>query len=568
MEDFRVGRGGSVTVAVHCSGSIRPSISAARLSSAGVSRWALRATVGKQRRRVDRLGGPAKRVAKLGRRHALGEQLPGPAVALVGRERARHEVAGASQAGERLGPASVHTRERVHLGEHLAGRCAGHVRSGDRGDGGGQRSHVLGRAGELHAGHVAGGGHLEARGGQGVSELAGEAAIDRGEHHRCAVLEHVGRVGRAPHGGDGARRTALRHERRRQRAERRHEALGEDQDAGPAGDVLAVGGHHRGERPGGDGQADQVVGAELELAGRGDVHGVGQFDARQMVVVDAAGRERMRLLARVRAQLDVEPRPRQQHRQACAGGAATDDRRAPDRRHAAEPLPLEHHHRPDPVGDRAGERRRGVLDLREVEGSPGPDAHLARPDPPAPADVLGADDRNRDDRRAGLERQAPDAPPGPAERAGTRARALGEHQHDLASVEDRLGRLDRLLIAGAPVDRERAQRVQQPAQDPAVAEQLLLGHVVHGPPGHRADHERVEEAPVVGGENDRPLRRDVLPADPLHPQVDQKERRQDQPDDEQHHPIDALLPGPAVQRFVIHRTWRTHSSPARYSWPP
>src|SRR5258708_7288380 len=75
----------------------------------------------------------------------------------------------------------------------------------------------------------------------------------------------------------------------------------------------------------------------------------------------------------------------------------------------AEPVPREHPARPDAVGDRRGELRRGLLDARELEWTPGANPDLARTDPPALANVLGADPRNGDDRRTGLEREPADA---------------------------------------------------------------------------------------------------------------------------------------------------------------
>ena len=59
-----------------------------------------------------------------------------------------------------------------------------------------------------------------------------------------------------------------------------------------------------------------------------------------------------------------------------------------------------------------------------------------------------------------------------------------------------------------------------------VAEDLPLGDVVQRPPRDRADHERVEERPVVRGEDDRARRRDVLAPDARHPEVEVEERLQ------------------------------------------
>jgi len=44
--------------------------------------------------------------------------------------------------------------------------------------------------------------------------------------------------------------------------------------------------------------------------------------------------------------------------------------------------------------------------------------------------------------------------------------------------------------------------------------------------------------------------------DPLHPEIHEEERREDQPDREQHETVDAALPCAPVQLLVIHRTLR------------
>ena len=106
----------------------------------------------------------------------------------------------------------------------------------------------------------------------------------------------------------------------------------------------------------------------------------------------------------------------------------------------------------------------------------------------------------------GFEREAPDPAARLAQRLrGAYARALGEHHHAVAAREDRPGGGHRVAVARAAVDGEGAERVQEPGL-PALLEQLALGHVVDGPAHERADHERVEEAAVVGGQQQRPVR--------------------------------------------------------------
>ena len=94
--------------------------------------------------------------------------------------------------------------------------------------------------------------------------------------------------------------------------------------------------------------------------------------------------------------------------------------------------------------------------------------------------------------------------------------------------EDRARGGHRVAVARAAIDRERAERVQHPRL-PALLEQLALGHVVDGAAHERADHERVEEAAVVGGQQQRPAARQVLAADPLQAEVDEEERHEHAP---------------------------------------
>ena len=94
--------------------------------------------------------------------------------------------------------------------------------------------------------------------------------------------------------------------------------------------------------------------------------------------------------------------------------------------------------------------------------------------------------------------------------------------------------LEHVGVALAAADREGAERVEEPGGQ-AVAEQLLLGHVVHRPPGDRGDHERVQERAVVGGEDHGPALGHVLAPDPRQPEVEVEERlehRADEPVDE------------------------------------
>ena len=193
----------------------------------------------------------------------------------------------------------------------------------------------------------------------------------------------------------------------------------------------------------------------------------------------------------------------------------------------------------------------GFSTFGKVSGAADPDPHLVRADAPALADRLGPDHGQRHDRRAGLQRQAADAALGAAERAGPDARALGEDQHAVAAVEDRPRGLQHVAVAGAPVDGEGAERVAGTSATSRCRKSSSLGDVVERPAGDRPDHERVEERAVVGGEDHRPRRRDVLAPDPRHPPVEVRERlehRAGEPVDDR---IDAALAGARVQAAEV-----------------
>jgi hypothetical protein len=137
---------------------------------------------------------------------------------------------------------------------------------------------------------------------------------------------------------------------------------------------------------------------------------------------------------------------------------------------------------------------------------------------------------NRQHRRTGLEREPADAPARPAERARAHPRALGEDDHGAAALDDQRRGLHRRLVGLTAADRESAQARKQEAL-PALLEQLDLGYELHpAPPGHQdPDHERVEEAAVVGRDDHSSAHPRVLAARALDPQPDQESRREQQP---------------------------------------
>ncbi len=186
------------------------------------------------------------------------------------------------------------------------------------------------------------------------------------------------------------------------------------------------------------------------------------------------------------------------------------------------------------------------------------------PNAPAATHRLGAVDCDGHNGSAGLQRQPAHAAPRLTERARTDARPLREHQHDVTARQDRPGGRDHLAVGRAAVDRKGAERIEPPAHE-TLAEEFLLGHVVHRPPRHRRDHEGVQEAAVVGRDNHRPFGGNVLAPDPAHTEVGQEkglEEPANQPVDKR---VDTDLARARVQHLMVHRTWRTRCGDARYS---
>jgi hypothetical protein len=126
------------------------------------------------------------------------------------------------------------------------------------------------------------------------------------------------------------------------------------------------------------------------------------------------------------------------------------------------------------------------------------------------------------------------------------ARALGEDHHGLAAEEQRLGGLDRLLVGLATPDGERAKAVEEPADQP-VLEQLALRDEVDRPAQAATDHEGVEEAAVVRGEDDRALARDVMATQPAEPEVELDERLEHRA----HRPVDGAVYPPLTGAPVV-----------------
>jgi hypothetical protein len=188
---------------------------------------------------------------------------------------------------------------------------------------------------------------------------------------------------------------------------------------------------------------------------------------------------------------------------------------------SAEPFPLQRDASPDSLGRRRRQARRWVRESREADGRATAQADLAWAHTPAAAHRLGAEHRDRNDRSAGFERQATDPAARRSERPGAYAGALGEDHDAVAAAQNRASGRHRFRVARAAVDRKGAERTEHPRL-PALREQLALGHVIDGAAGERPDHERVEEAAVVGRQQQRSGAWDMLGALAPQPEADEE----------------------------------------------
>ena len=349
-------------------------------------------------------------------------------------------------------------------------------------------------------------------------------------------------MGRTPERRDRPRADPLVHVLAGERSQRRHQPLAEQQHRGPGADPVGERADRGRQRRRRHGQADQIEAGDLDVGGALDRDRVGERDPGQVGVL-AVGGDRGRLLGGPAAELDLDAAAGQQHCDRGAPAAGADHGRLAHRRQAPEPFPLQLDVRPDPRRHGRRQRRRRVLGPREGQRLAGSHPHLARADLPAVADALGPVHGDRHDRRARLQRQPADAAVGNGERAASDPRPLGEDAEDAAALEDPAGRLERLAVRLPPANRIGAEAIEDPAL-PGRLEQLDLGDVVHRPsPGeHRPEHERVQEAAVIGGDDQAAVDARVLLAEPLEPEPDQEGRLQEEPGDEVDDPVDALRP--------------------------
>ena len=295
-----------------------------------------------------------------------------------------------------------------------------------------------------------------------------------------------------------------------------------------------------------EGTAKQIrsTAGELDVGRLLDVDRVGELDAGQVVLVLALARDLGGLVARRACRAGPRARPRRagrrrrcpsfrrRSRRPCAAAAA---RRATptaarcSARSARSPLP------PAPA---TGRSVRG-----KVIGLPAAQADLARADAPAAANLLGADHRDGQDRGAGLQREAADAALRPAQRAAADPGALGEDDDGPAALDAQAARSPSPSSSAWPRRIGKAPRRFRSQRLPARLEELDLGDELHPPrPRQRgADHEGVEEAAVVRGDDQPALELGVLAAVAVEPQPDQEGRDQEAAGDEVEDAVVAVL---------------------------
>ena len=291
-----------------------------------------------------------------------------------------------------------------------------------------------------------------------------------------------------------------------QLAERLDEALGEQQDSRAGADPVAERADDRGQRGRRDGEADEVDAGELDVGGALDGRAPpGSATPGQVVVRSRAWRRSRRPSPRERVPSWTSSPPR-------ASSTATAVPQLPAPITAAlrsGGRPPSHSHwssmfgqiRSVTVAASAGD---GCSVRGKVIGAPDAELDLARADPPAAAHVLGAvhGDRERPRRRSrapGGRRRASGVPSEP-ERIRVPS---GKMQTVPPRSSDQPGGLHRGLVGLPAADREGAEPGEDPAL-PAAARRARpwrrTGSAAATGSG-RADHERVEEAAVVGGDD-------------------------------------------------------------------
>ena len=477
----------------------------ARPSSAGAATSARLRQLGQQRDRVHGLGGLAEPRGDLGGGHAVGQQLAGAPVAAGRGHDSGHQVARFPPGRRTSRMRAPRARVGLDLGEHLPGRSAGQVGpDGGGGRGSGQGGRVLGRRGELDPGDVAwcagrrsrpcparppAGGRARGPGSPRTSDApcssasAACAGPARQATARARTRSATKALGSVPSGGASPLETTSTPAREGMAPPCAPTAAGSD-CAGTAKQTRSWAARRRS-----DARRDRdVVGQRRRPAGSARSRAaVRSCSACSAVRHPSSTSSPARASATARA-VPQDPAPTTAARR--SGGSPPSHSHCSithgQMRSVTAPASAgdglstrgKVSGRPQRMRTRCGRmrhpRRTASVPMTATGTTGAPVSSASRPTP----------------RR------------GAAQRAGANARALGEDDHAVAALEDGARGDHHLGVRGAAVDRERAERVEDPCL-PAAVEQLLLGHVVEGPAHEPGDHERIEERTVVGGEQDR-----------------------------------------------------------------
>src|SRR5436305_3808650 len=336
----------------------------------------------------------------------------------------------------------------------------------------------------------------------------------------------------------------------RELAKRRDQALGQQQHRRARTHLVGNRTDGLRQRAGGDRQADQVEAGELDFGGLAHANRVGQADALQVATVFARLLNLGGVSSAAGSELDLKAAAGEQDGDRGAPAAGPDHGGTAHRWQAAEVLPLQLDVGPDPRGDGGREPAGGVPGPREGQRLAQPDLDFTGADAPAAAHVFGAEHRGRNHRGTGLQRQPPDPALGLTQGAAADAGALGEDADRATAFDQQPRRLHRVLVGLAATDREGAEARAYPAL-PAALEALDLGDVVQRPPPGQgsADREGVEEAAVVGGDNQATLEPGVLATGADVAEIDQEEGGHEDPGEDVQDRIDAVLAGVVVVRL-------------------
>ena len=407
------------------------------------------------------------------------------------------------------------------------GRDAGGVQAVRLGGGGGERGGVLGHAGHLDADDVVGPLADEAGAIEDLAELHAQVGVGRAEDERRHAGRRLARVRRAAEAGDRAGAHPLGDVVGRQQAHRLDQALREEQHRGARADLVGVGADRLRDRLRRHGEADQVAAGQLDVGGLLDLDALGDLHAGQVLLVLALALGDLGRLGVVAgAELDLEAAAGHQRGDGGAPAAGADHGGLAQRRQAAQVLPLKLDVRPDPLGD--GLRRGSATGARSAGRSSA-----------LPARRRTLRGRMRQPRRTcsvpitatGMTGAPDSSARRPTPRFGRASEPwrMRVPSGKMTTVPPRStasrGGLDGGLVRLAAADREGAKAAEDPAL-PALLEELDLGDELDraAPRQERADHERVEEAPVVGGDDQAALEAGVLAALALEAEPDEEER--------------------------------------------